>query len=396
MQDAGILLISNEGNIMKDSERAGRYIQQLSGYSAFLPAPLPPRPSIKIDDHLVTKISQADRALGRLDGSIQTLPDPDLFVFMYIRKEAVLSSQIEGTQSSLDDLLEAEARLFRARTPSDVAEVVNYVAAMNYGLERLKKLPVSIRLIREIHERLLKGVRGARRRPGELRKSQNWIGPPGSTLIDAVFVPPAPDDVPKALSDLERFLHQQDPMPILIKIGLAHAQFETIHPFLDGNGRVGRLLISFLLCERNILQKPVLYISYFFKQHRDQYYNLLQKIRTTGDWESWLNFFLTAVAEVSNEATEKARRIVSLREKHRRTIIDHFGRTSSAGLKVLESLFSQPIISVKEIANLANVSFSAANQLMSRFEEHKILSEITGYARNRRYRYGEYVNLFID
>ena len=341
-------------------------------------------------------LSQAELALGRLDGSIQTLPDPDLFVFMYVRKEAVLSSQIEGTQSSLDDLLEAEAKIFRADRPRDVEEVLNYVNAMNYGLERLRTLPISVRLIREIHKRLLKGVRGARRQPGELRTTQNWIGPGGCTLNEATFVPPPPSEVPKALGDWERFLHKDYTMPFLIKVGLAHAQFETIHPFLDGNGRIGRLLITFLLCERGILQKPVLYLSYYFKRYRQRYYELLQAVRDTGDWESWLKFFLQGITEVSQEATTTARRIVELREAHRALIIEQFGRVAANGLKVLESLYSRPIITVNDIADITGTSFTAANQLMQKFVAHELLSEITGQVRNRRFRYDAYIDLFTE
>jgi Fic family protein len=238
--------------------RAGTYQRQPTGYRAFIPAPLPPKPHVELTGELQRLLSQADVALGRLDGSIQTLPNPDLFVLMYVRKEAVLSSQIEGTQSSLQDLLAAEAQLYSPQTPKDVDEVVNYVAAMNYGLARLADLPVSVRLIREIHTKLLDGVRGSRLAPGELRRTQNWIGPGGCTLNEATFVPPPPDIVPQALGDLENFLHAEHDLPLLIKTGLAHAQFETIHPFLDGNGRVGRLLITFLLCESGVLHKPVL------------------------------------------------------------------------------------------------------------------------------------------
>ena len=240
-------------------------------------------------------LSQADRALGRLDGSIQTLPNPDLFVFMYIRKEAVLSSQIEGTQSSLQDLLAAEAKIFSLNQPKDVDEVLNYVNAMNRGLERLDELPVSTRLIREIHEALLQGVRGSRLSPGKLRTSQNWIGPAGCTLTDATFIPPPHYEIPQKLAELETFLHTDTMLPLLIKIGLVHAQFETIHPFLDGNSRVGRLLITLLLCERKILQKPVLYLSWFFKRHHQQYYEKLQSVRDAGEWEQWLVFFYVAL-----------------------------------------------------------------------------------------------------
>lgn len=380
----------------KGSARAGRYVQQSKGYRAFIPAPLPPNPPVRVDEQMQVVLSQAELALGRLDGSIQTLPDPDLFVFMYVRKEAVLSSQIEGTQSSLDDLLEAEAKIFSADRPRDVEEVLNYVNAMNYGLERLRTLPISVRLIREIHKRLLAGVRGAHRRPGELRTTQNWIGPGGCTLNEATFVPPPPSEVPKALGDLERFLHEDQRIPFLIKTGLVHAQFETIHPFLDGNGRIGRLLITFLLCERGILQKPVLYLSYYFKRYRQRYYDLLQVVRDAGDWEAWLKFFLLGLAEVSQEATATARRIVELREEHRALIIEHFGRVAANGLKVLESLYSHPIITVNDIVEITKTSFTAANQLMQKFVAHGLLSEITGQVRNRRFRYDAYIDLFTE
>lgn len=269
------------------STRAGRYIRQPSGYRAFIPAALPPQPPVDITDDLQLLLSDADRALGRLDGSIQILPDADIFVLMYVRKEAVLSSQIEGTQSSLQDLLAAEAKISAPNRPNDVPELVHYVGAMNYGLDRLSTLPVSTRLIREIHAELLQGVRGSHLTPGELRTTQNWIGPAGCTLNEAGFVPPPPSELEQAMSRLERFIHYDTELPLLIKIGLVHAQFETIHPFLDGNGRVGRLLITFLLCEQNVLTKPVLYLSYFFKQHRQQYYEELQAVRDAGTWERW-------------------------------------------------------------------------------------------------------------
>ena len=325
--------------------RAGRYIRQPTGYSAFIPASLPPSPPVCLEGELQALLSLADLALGRLDGSIQTLPNPDLFVFMYVRKEAVLSSQIEGTQSSLQDLLAAEARVLSPERPRDVDEVINYVGAMNHGLARLADLPVSVRLIREIHERLMHGVRGSHLTPGELRRSQNWIGPGGCTLAEAAFVPPPPDDVPRLLSDLERFLHAESDLPALIRIGLAHAQFETIHPFLDGNGRVGRLMITFLLCERHVLGRPVLYLSHYFKRHRAEYYERLQAVRDAGDWEGWLAFFLRGVADVSAQATETARRILALREAHRTVIAERLGRAAGNGHRVLQRLYDRPIVS---------------------------------------------------
>ncbi len=376
--------------------RSGRLIRQETGYSAFVPAPLPPRPPIALTGVLQSLLSKADRELGRLDGSIQTLPNPDLFVMMYVRKEAVLSSQIEGTQSSLQDLLAAEAKVFAAEGSRDVAEVVNYVKAMNYGLNRLEKLPISVRLFREIHEKLLTGVRGSALTPGELRRSQNWVGSAGCTLAEAAFIPPPPENVPQALGDLEKFLHKDDDMPLLIKIGLAHAQFETIHPFLDGNGRIGRLMITFLLCERGVLQKPVLYLSYYFKRHRQAYYDHLQAVRDAGDWEGWLAFFLRGVAEVSSQATETARRILELREKHRALIAEHLGRAAGNGHRTLEHLYKRPIISVKEVRSVTGTSNPAANQLVQKLVEQGIVNEITGQRRNRRFRYEAYIRLFEE
>jgi len=376
--------------------KAGHYRSQPTGYRAFYPAPLPPDPPVKIEGDLQTLLSQADRALGRLDGSITTLPNPDLFVMMYVRKEAVLSSQIEGTQSSLQDLLAAEAKVFSDTMPRDVDEVLNYVRAMNHGLRRLRELPVSVRLIREIHKILVKNVRGRHATPGELRRSQNWIGPSGCRLAEATFVPPPPDVVPEILGQWEKFLHTKDDLPILIKIGLAHAQFETIHPFLDGNGRLGRLLITFLLTERGVLQKPVLYLSHYFKGHRQAYYEHLQNIRDTGDWESWLAFFLNGIAEVSNEAAKTARKILQLRESHRLAITERLGRAAGNGHKVLENLYKHPVTTVKNVQTITGTSYAAGNQLVGRFVEIGILDEITGYTRNRRFQYAPYIELFRD
>lgn len=376
--------------------RAGAYVTQPSGYRAFIPAPLPPNPPVRITPALQLLLSDADRALGRLDGSIQTLPHPDLFVMMYVRKEAVLSSQIEGTQSSLQDLLAAEAKVLSPDRPRDVDEVVNYVRAMNHGLARLGELPVSVRLIREIHRELLTGVRGSHLEPGELRRSQNWIGPGGCTLAEATFVPPPPDVVPEALGELERFLHNQSDVPLLVRIGLAHAQFETIHPFLDGNGRVGRLLIAFLLCERGVLGKPVLYLSHYFKRHRTAYYDQLQAVRERGDWEGWLAFFLRGVSEVSAQATETARRILALREEHRTVVTRQLGRGAGNGHRVLESLYERPIVSVSQIESLTGLTFAAANDLVARLATLGILTEVTGNRRNRRFRYDPYIRLFED
>lgn len=245
--------------------RAGTFVKQPTGYSAFMPKPLPPDPPLTMDADLQVLLSHADQSLGRLDGSTDILPDPDLFVAMFVRQEAVLSSQIEGTQASLVDILEFEADAARRNLPGDVSEVVNYVGAMNYGLQRLRSLPLSLRLISEIHGQLLRNARGASRRPGEFRTSQNWIGPAGASIERATFVPPPPHEMQRALSGLESFLHDGHPMPVLLKCGLVHAQFETIHPFLDGNGRVGRLLITFLLVQQGVLRRPLLYLSLYLK-----------------------------------------------------------------------------------------------------------------------------------
>ena len=386
--------MTDAGSTSVNDSRSGRYVNQPTGYRAFIPAPLPPDPPVRLRGELRSRLSRADRALGRLDGSIHTLPHPDLFVAMYVRKEAVLSSQIEGTQSSLQDVLAAEASVLDAKRPGDVHEVFNYIAAMNHGLARLPELPVSVRLIREIHQRLLEGVRGDHLTPGQLRTSQNWIGAHGCTLNEATYIPPPPYEVPRLLSDLERFLHAETDLPLLIKIGLAHAQFETIHPFLDGNGPIGRLLITFLLCEKQVLVKPVLYLSWYFMRHRQAYYDHLQATRTHGDWERWLSFFLQGLEQVSEQATETARRILSLREQHREQITRSLGRAAANGHRTLEYLYQRPIVSVGDIADLIHTTYPAANNLVANLERLGILREITGRKRNRRYRYDPYLELF--
>jgi cell filamentation protein, protein adenylyltransferase len=386
--------------MIKESEnrghRAGRYVSQPTGNRAFIPAPLPPQPPIDLTGRLREVLSEADYALGRLDGAVLTLPSPDHFVFMYVRREAVLSSQIEGTQSSLQNLLAAEAKLNDPDAPADVSEVINYVRAMNHGLARLSELPVSIRLIREIHTELMRGVRGGRLAPGELRTSQNWIGPGGCSLREATFVPPPPHEVPNALSDLERFLHAGEALPPLVRIGLAHAQFETIHPFLDGNGRIGRLLITFLLTEKKLLSRPVLYLSHYFKAHRAEYYETLQAVRDNGDWEAWLDFFLRGVGEVSREAAQTAAAILRVREECRAQISDRMGRAAANGNRILERLFEHPIIVVATVREWLGVTPAGANALVNRLVEAGVLREITGYARNRRFRFDPYLRLFED
>lgn len=341
-------------------------------------------------------LSKADRTLARLDGATETLPNPDLFVFMYVRKEAVLSSQIEGTQASLDDLLQFEVKSGEASQPIDVEEVANYVQAMNHGLRRLQSLPLSLRLIREIHEKLLEGVRGAERMPGEFRRSQNWIGPAGCTLANATFVPPPEHEMLAALDNLEKFMHARGAMPDLIQLGLIHAQFETIHPFLDGNGRVGRLLVTLLLCERQILARPLLYLSVFFKRNRTEYYDRLQAVRDKGNWEDWLRFFLRGIAEVSSDAMSTARRILTLRDAHRQLIHDRAKKAAGKAILLLERLFLRPYVTVNAVEEMVGLSFSNANHLVLQLCELGILKEVTGQRRNRVFRYEAYLEVFKE
>jgi Fic family protein len=375
--------------------RAGRFVKQLTGYRAFIPAPLPPDPPVTMDEELVALLSKADRALGRLDGVTSVLPNPDLFVAMYVRHEAVLSSQIEGTQSTLEDVLEYEIDARSTNQPKDVAEVVNHVRAMNYGLQRLHEFPLSLPLIKELHAELMRGVRGADREPGEFRRSQNWIGPEGNTLATATFVPPPPHEMLIALDNFEKFLHTDKPMSALLHCGLVHAQFETIHPFLDGNGRVGRLLITFLLCQREILERPLLYLSLYLKAHRAEYYDRLTAVRTEGNWEGWMKFFFRGVAETSLAATCTARSILALRESGRERVLHKLGNTA-LGHRLFEHLFEQPVITVRLAELHLGCSYAKANTLIEQFAEPDIgfLEEVTGGRRNRLFRFQPYLKLF--
>lgn len=377
-----------------NSNRAGRFVGQPSGYRAFIPGPLPPDPAIEIDLDMVTLLSDADRALGRLDGIVKLVPDPDFFVAMYVRREAVLSSQIEGTQSTLEDLLAAELGPSARPVPDDVEEIVNYVSAMNYGLNRLGELPLSLRLIREIHKELLSGGRGAHATAGEFRTTQNWIGPPGATLAKATFVPPPAPEMNDALSDFEKYLHADSGLPLLIDVGLAHAQFESVHPFLDGNGRVGRLLITFMLVQREALRAPLLYLSYYFKLHRAEYYDRLMAVRQRGDWEGWIRFFLEGVAETATEATRTAEQIFDLRERHRGQVIEH--QLGQNALRLISLLFARPVIDVNLVRSELDIAWGTANKLVGQFEEQGLLREITGQKRSRIFRYDPYLALFDE
>jgi Fic family protein len=374
----------------------GHYQRQPTGYRAFIPEALPPEPPINIDPEMIDLLSQADRNLGRLDGMTLTLPNPDMFVFMYVRKEAVLSSQIEGTQASLIDVLEYETDIQGAKNPKDLEEVVNYISAMNTGLERLQHLPLSLRLIKEIHSALMQGVRGNEKSPGEFRTSQNWIGPPGCSLAQATYIPPPPHEMTIALGAWEKFLHNDKiHMPMLLKVGIAHAKFETIHPFLDGNGRIGRLLITFLLCEAKIMRWPCLYISHFFKEYKSEYYTRLQDTRDKGEWEGWLKFFLRGVSEVSQEATRTASAILQVREDTQKLISDKLTRASAGNaLALISKLFYRPVVSVQQVSEIINMTYATANYLVSDLERIGVLKEITGWGRNRKYAFDPYLGLF--
>lgn len=373
--------------------RSGHFVKQREGYSAFIPAPLPPEPPISFDEELSQLLSDADRALGRLDGVCSILPSPDFFVAMYVRYEAVLSSQIEGTQSTLEDVVDYEAD--HSDSPKDVEEVINYIKAMNHGLRRLREdeFPLSLRLITEIHEKLLTDTRGSHRNPGEFRRSQNWIGPQGCTLATATYVPPPVPEMTSALGDLENFLHATEGLPALVHCALAHAQFETIHPFLDGNGRVGRLLITFLLCQRDILEFPLLYLSHYFKLHRTEYYDRLMAIRRSGDWDGWIKFFLRGVKAVSKDAVETARAIIALRESSRQKVSDELGNMAGA-LPLIDHLFDSPSITANQAKDRLGISFAQANKVLHHFEDQGLLQETTGQKRNRRFHFEPYLLLF--
>lgn len=374
--------------------RAGRFVTQPGGFKAFVPAGLPPDPPLQMDADLVTSMSRADQAIGRLDGVALTLPNPDLFVAMYIRREAVDSSRIEGTQSSLDDVLAFELDPKTRDVPGDIEEVVNYVRAMNYGLDRLSTLPLSLRLIREIHGVLLEGIRGGRATPGAFRTTQNWIGPKGASLAGATFIPPPVHDMHLALGDLERFLHSPGHLTALVHCGMVHAQFETIHPFLDGNGRVGRLLVAFLLVHQGVLHKPLLYLSTYLKQHRDEYYDRLTAIRRYGDWERWITFFLDGIAVTATEAATTAQAIMRMREEHRSKLQSH--GAGGHHFRLLDLLFEKPLVNVRAVSVQLTVSFVTANRLIDTFVELELLEEITGRRRERVFRYTPYWRLFSE
>ena len=377
--------------------RAGEFRVVASGvetYSAFHPAPLPPHPGLNLDAALHGLMDAANQALGRLDGITLLLPDPDLFLYAYVRKEAVLSSQIEGTVSSLSDLLLFEADEAPGVPLDDARETANYLAAINHGFERIEtdSLPICNRLLREMHSLLLGSGRGAEKAPGRFRREQNWLG--GSHPTDAMYVPPPWHEVESAMAQLERFLHDQvdgaEPTPILIKAALAHAQFESIHPFLDGNGRLGRLLITLLLVDDGVLRRPLLYLSLFLKQNRGEYYDHLQRVRTEGAWEEWLGFFLRGVVEVAEGATATTKGLIELIERDRLTI-QRFGRGALTASRVHEIASRTVVVRPVGLAKSLELTDPPVYAALRRLETAGILREITGRRRGKLYVYDEYL-----
>ena len=371
------------------SNRAGKVIKQASGYNAFIVNPLPPEPPLKLDQETVKLLSDADRMVGQLNGLATLISDADLFVYLYVRKEALLSSQIEGTQCSLEDVLSDDST---HNSNADIEEVSNYVSAMNKGLKRLTELPLSNRLIKEMHALLMKGVRGANKTPGEFRTSQNWIGRPGATLLTAQFVPPPPQDAIASMSELEKYIHHDHSLPPLIRSALIHAQFETIHPFLDGNGRLGRLLITFLLCGWGVLEKPLLYLSYFFKANRTEYYSRLTEIRTKGDWESWVKFFLRGVFETAQIANDTALEIHKLHETDLKNLKNN--EVSPSVMKLFSAFCKFPTATVPELMKLTKISNQMTiNRSLNVLMELNIVSQMSIGKRNRRFAYAKYLEL---
>ena len=360
---------------------------------AFVPVPLPPDPPLQLDGLLQQALELAILAIGRLDSVTSLLPDPDTFIYSYVRKEAVLSGQIEGTRSTLSDLLLFELGQTPDVPRDDVAEVSNYVAAMQHGLARLRGgFPLSNRLIREMHQILLSSGRGSRQLPGEFRASQNWIG--GTRPGTARFVPPPSHAVPDCMGALEQFLHATDDgLPILVRAGLAHAQFETIHPFLDGNGRVGRLLISLLLADRGVLTQPLLYISLFLREHRDEYFDLLSQLRHTGDWEAWIAFFLEGVRLTAEDAVSTAHQLSRLFEKDRRLIEERAGRRANSALRVFDALRERLVVDIRTTSTLTSLSIPTVAASMGLLSDMEIAQETTGRTSNRRYVYRDYAAL---
>ncbi|MGB2894672.1 MAG: Fic/DOC family N-terminal domain-containing protein [Anaerolineales bacterium] len=365
---------------------AGRVIRTPRGYWTFIPNPLPP--NIRWSSSLISAVGVAERALGKLDSLANTLPSPHILVRPFIRREAVLSSRIEGTRASLNDVYVYEATQLSYLEPtSDAHEVHNYVRALDYGIERLGSLPVSLRLIREIHAVLMEGVRGEHLTPGEFRRSQNWIGPPGSTLESALFVPPPVDEMHAAQDDLEKYIHTSSDLPPLVQAALIHYQFEAIHPFLDGNGRIGRLLIILLLIEWSLLSQPWLYLSAFFETHRTAYYDHLLAVSQRGEWENWLAFFLEGIQDQSEDAVLRIERLQRLRLKYH--LLLQKERAVDRLMQAIDVLFERPILGIRQMEAAMRIPYRSAQRYVEKLENLGILREVTGRARNRLYQADE-------
>lgn len=373
--------------------RAGCFVNNLSGemaYKSFKPAPLPPSPPVEIDTEMIQKLVEANRNIAILEGLSSRIPNMDLFVSMYVRKEALMSSQIEGTQCTLDDIL---SPYIETNANQDVADVVNYVKATEYAIDRLNTLPICSRLIKETHAVLLQGVRGSEKSPGEFRYSQNWIGGTGSTLMNARYIPPNPSDMIEAMSNLEKFINNVDSMDPLIASALIHYQFETTHPFLDGNGRVGRLLITLFLMERKVLTTPALYISYYLKSNRVEYYDRMTQVRRTGDYEQWIRFFLDAISESAKEAVADIDRLTTLHDSSMSKLNDLSTRQKKSVFAVFTYLESNPIIDIGKTASALGMSYNTTAKAVSILEEKRILQQTSKEGKARIYSYTDYLDI---
>ena len=375
------------------TNRAGTFVSNLSGemaYESFRPAPLPPNPPIEISGELLTKLIDANKKIATLEGLSSRIPNMELFISMYVRKEALLSSQIEGTQCTLEDILNP---LIEDNTNRDVSDVVNYIRANEFALERLKTLPLCNRLIKETHAVLLESVRGQEKNPGEFRYSQNWIGGQGSTLKNARYIPPNPEDMLTAMSDLEKYINSDDPLDPLIQAALIHYQFETTHPFLDGNGRVGRLLITPFLMEKGILSTPALYISYYLKMNRIEYYDRMTQVRRTGDYEQWISFFLQAFADSAEDAIHTIDRLTALHDKSTKLFDSLTKRQRTSVLKVFSYLESNPIIDIQKTATTLEMSYNTVSKVVSILIEDGILKQTDKSGKAKIYSYTEYLDI---
>ncbi len=373
-------------------KRSGEYISNLYGeaeYKSFRPTPLPPNPELKIDSDMVKKLVEANRDLMKLDTVAQYIPDVKLYILMYVRKEALISSQIEGTQCTLDDILDPYVD---ANKNLDVADVINYISACLYALERLDKMPLCNRFFREIHKKLMKGIRGQEKNPGEFRKTQNWIGPANCTLKEARYIPPNVEDMNQAMSDLEIYMNEGEDYDPLIRIALIHYQFETIHPFLDGNGRVGRLMILLYLLEQKIISAPIIYISYFLKKNQIEYYDRIMEVRRSGNYEQWISYFLEAISAAAKDSVST---IDQLRELHARNInrLPVTSRKNDNVRRVFDFVERYPIIDIKKTAQKLEVSYNTVSKVVNKLVEIGILKETTNFARNRVFVYDEYLNI---